>query len=368
MLSFDREGTLVSLEQTDRPDSLAGVEFYPGVLIPSMVNAHCHLELSYLKDSIPGKTGLTGFVREMARVRNGFTAEERVGAAAYRQARLWEEGTGAVGDICNDALLFEIKKTSPVRYFNFIELFGIDPGVAEAKWASGRGISDEAERAGLRHNLVPHSMYSVSEALMEKFRTLPAGLPVSLHFMESRQEAELFQGGGPFAESYRQNGLSVDFTRYGSPAGRLIASLPPDTPLLLVHNTFVTEEVIERLQGFFRNLTWVLCPRSNLYIEEAFPPVELLRRKGVKMAIGTDSLASNSSLSLLDELICLAGRTEAPLQELVGWATVHGANALGLSDSMGSFEPGKKCGAVLLSGMDWNRMTVTPATTARRIV
>ena len=99
---------------------------------------------------------------------------------------------------------------------------------------------------------------------------------------------------------------------------------------------------------FTAPVAWALCPRSNIYISGLRPPVELLRRRGERICIGTDSLASNDSLSILEELKALP---EVPLPEVLEWATLNGAQALGMETEAGSVEAGKRCGLVLIENI-----------------
>ena len=213
-------------------------------------------------------------------------------------------------------------------------------------------------------SITPHATYSLQDA---PFRVLAAaGERLSIHFMESRAETELFQGKGTLHERNVRLGVEVDFMRYGSPTGRILASVPSDKELLLVHNTFITEQDIEAVQERFgEHVTWVVCPRSNNFIEGVFPPVDLLRRCGGRIAVGTDSLSSNERLSLIDELKCFPS---VPLEERLRWATIGGARALGLEDRIGSFEIGKTPAAVVLSGIAWNDMSLLPDATTRRVL
>jgi cytosine/adenosine deaminase-related metal-dependent hydrolase len=366
-----------------RMDSLQGVEFYSGILVPGMVNAHCHLELSYLKGQIAPGTGLDGFVRAVARLRHDTPEAERARAADVQNSLMYAEGVAAVADICNDSFTFPLKQASAIRYHNFVEAFGIDPQVAPTALVRARRVAEASAAAGVPFSVTPHATYSLSEPLFEAvIAENPPTAPLSIHFMESRAEAELFRGEGPFAERYRAEGLAVDFTRFRSPAGRLIASVPRQTPLLLIHNTFVTDEDIDLIHSHFESVTWAVCPRSNDYIEQSFPPLDRLRRKGCRIAVGTDSLASNRSLSLIEELKFISARQpEIPLTELLSW-TLNGAQALDLNDHLASFEPGKipgndrlasfepgkRPGATLIDHLDWDRLALTPQSTARRIV
>lgn len=227
-----------------------------------------------------------------------------------------------------------------------------------------RTVLRECTGSGLEGSLTPHSAYSLQDA---PFRAVAAeSHRLSVHFMESRSEAELYRARGPLHERNLRERVTIDFAGYGSPARRILDSVPPDRPLLLVHGTFASRQEIESLaERFGDRLSWVLCPRSNDYIEGARPPVETLRRAGVRIALGTDSLSSNETLSIVEELKMLRS---VPLDEALRWATLGGAEALGIDLWAGSFVPGKRPGAVLLGGIDFHTTTLRDDAFSRRIL
>ena len=190
--------------------------------------------------------------------------------------------------------------------------------------------------------------------------------PLSLHYLETPGERELFRQRGELWEWYRSEGLACDFLHYGSPTRRLVEQTPRDRSLLLVHATCTTQEDIDLLREHFTApLYWCLCPGSNRHISGLRPPVELLRRNGALICLGTDSPASNPAMSLFEEMRLLA---EVPLAELIAWATLHGARALGMEHELGSVEPGKRPGLCLLSGIDYATMRLTPASQLRPLL
>lgn len=350
------------VESCENIDSQAGVEFFNGILIPDMVNAHCHLELSYLKGKIPPGGGFAAFARGMGSVRSSATPQERTDAAGRADEAMWRQGIGAVGDVCNGSSSFVVKSDSKVEYLNFVELFGLGAVGAD----SMTPVVAKAVDSGMRAVVTPHATYSLQDAA---FRSAveygPRELPLSVHFMESPAEQELFNGEGELHEWYAERGTPIDFAGYGSPARRITACVPPERDILLVHCCCVTEEDVDILCDHFgSHATWVLCPQSNGYISHLSPPVELLRRRGVRIAVGTDSLASNTSLDMVAELRALG---DVPLEELLGWATCNGAEALGCGRLAG-FECGSHSGAVLLGGVDWDNMRLLPTSYAERIL
>lgn len=351
-----RDGEVVAIEQWDRLDAMAGVEFYAGILVPGMVNAHCHLELSYLEGQIERRGGFAAFAAGVARTRNLFTAEDRLAAARRASERMWSEGVEAVGDVANDVSAFAVKEQSPIRYRTFAEVFGL------------RTASIEAMEPMLMYgdtSLSPHSTYSLQDEIFRRVCS-KGEAPLSIHFMESPGERELYEGRGALNEWYKTQGWECDFLHYGSPAERIVASVPADRSLILVHNCCVTQRDIDVIMGHFTApVYWAVCLASNDYISGLEPDVELLRRNGLNICIGTDSLASNSSLEMMAELKRLS---DYPLEEVLTWATANGADALGYGAELGRIEIGKRCGLAVIDALDYEKVRLTELSTARRIV
>lgn len=354
IITLDDEGIIVEVAVWEQLDRLPDTEFYAGAICAGFINAHCHSELSYLCGAIERGTGFGGFARAIGQVRGGFTPEEREQALLSADKRMWWEGVDAVADIVNDASSFGVKSRSRIRYRNFAEVFGLLADVDDYKPLTAYPAT----------SLTPHSTYSLQDST---FRLSAAADLISIHFMESDDEQALYRGEGSLAAWYERMGWECDFLRYGSPAGRVVGSLPSDKRLLLVHNCRLQESDYHLITNHFESpVAWVLCPRSNDYISGLRPPVELLRRHRALVCIGTDSLASNSSLSIVEELKALP---EVPLAEAVEWATINGAKALGLEAELGSVEVGKRSGIVLLEGLDFSSTEpcLTVATTSRRL-
>lgn len=358
LLTVDDRGRILAVEQWESLDRLHSTEFYAGALCAGFVNAHCHIELSYLRGAIPRGTGFGGFARAIGQVRGGFSAEERARALVAADAWMWQVGVAAVADIVNGATSFEMKRRSPIRYRSFAELFGLRSNV-------------ESVEELLQHpqtTITPHSTYSLQDGPFRLSAAMAAGAPLSIHFMESEDEQALFDGSGSLAAWYERMGWQCDFLHYGSPARRLTESLEREQRLLLIHACCVGEAELQLLNDHFINpIAWVLCPRSNDYISSLRPPMELLRSWGAMICVGTDSLASNESLSIVEELKCFVG---VPLKECLAWATINGARALGLEAELGSVEVGKCPGIVLLEGLDMSgsEPQLTASTTARRLI
>ncbi len=365
IIKLDEEGRIVQLiEQGKEFKEQAGVEFYNGIIVPGFVNAHCHLELSHLKNHIPQHTGLHQFVGYVSRFRDMDETTIRK-AMAKADFEMQKNGIVAVGDISNSEISIVQKKKSKIEYHSFIEVFSLNPELAEEKFFEGKKIREKFRHAGLKASIVPHAPYSLSKKLfallskeMEKFRE-----PVSIHHQECASENELFKSkSGKLFDTFRNWG--IDFTDF-YPTGKnstasIINYLPKKNNSLLVHNTFSKKEDIEAATKQNKNIFWTFCPNANLYIENRLPDFSLFYREKQTCCIGTDSLASNTQLSVLEELKTIQKHApEIPLAELIQWATLNGARALNLEQKYGSFKSGKKPGVLLIDKIDYQTLRLT---------
>jgi cytosine/adenosine deaminase-related metal-dependent hydrolase len=141
--------------------------------------------------------------------------------------------------------------------------------------------------------------------------------------------------------------------------------------LLLIHNTFTTASEISTLRKLRRtdNVFMVLCPNSNLFIENSLPLVDMFRAEGMSICLGTDSLASNHQLSILSEMVTLQHHfANIELSELLTWACLNGAKALEMDDKLGTLEVGKKPGLLLIKGADMKNHRLNPNSSVHRLV
>ena len=195
---------------------------------------------------------------------------------------------------------------------------------------------------------------------------------VTIHNQETAWEDELFKTGQ--GEARRMYDLMKTVNGSFRPSGRsslqtFLPKLSGADNVLLVHNTFTRQEDINfaRSAAGAQSIHWCLCPNANLYIENELPPVQLLRKNKCKIVLGTDSLASNRQLSILEEIKTIRELDPSiPEREILAWATLNGAEALGMQARFGSFDTGKKPGLILLENKDSHQ--ILPDTTVRRIL
>jgi len=357
-------------------DAGEGVEAFDGLLCPGFVNCHCHLELSHLRGTIPEGKGLVDFLLAVigSRVAGaGPEMQEKVAAAiAAGEQEMLVNGIVAVGDICNTGDTLGQKKTGRLRYRNFIETMGFVEKAAAGRFAASQTIFEAFQQGSEGPNsIVPHASYSVSPALFRRIADFPGNRLLTIHNQESEAENEfLLSGTGDFLRLYKALGLDVSWFRgTGRRSLEAVRSyFRPGQSLILVHNVATTEDDLRKLarpEG--PELIFCLCPNANLYIGGMLPDVRLLVDRGCRIVVGTDSLASNHRLCILEELKSL--QRAFPWLEtgvLLRWATIEGARALQMEDDIGSFTPGKVPGVLLLHELSGS--SLTPAAKVKRLV
>ncbi len=357
-------------------DEMANIEFYSGVLIPGFVNAHCHLELSHLHKVFPEKTGLPGFLKNVVEHRN-LEENKVIDEARKADFELYKNGIVAVGDISNTYTTFQLKSESKIVYHTFIEALGFSPLRAEKAFAWAEYCLEKAQSLGLRVSVVPHAPYSISKELFEKIAefAINQNSILSMHNQECSAEDDLYLSGDGEIVRHLTENLAIDLSFF-KPTGKsalesIINWLPKENKLLLVHNIRTSQNDIDLITKTRSvNKTWfVLCPDSNLYIEDRLPDIELLRKNKLKICVGTDSLSSNHKLSILDEMKTIQTHFPAiPFVEIVTWATRNGAEALEMNDWAGTIEPGKKPGVNLITGMDLQHLQLLPQSKVKRLI
>ncbi len=348
IVEVDSQGVIISIGQWSEVDGLENTEFYAGIMCAGFVNAHAHIELSYLRGQIEPHKGFSSFAQQIGAIRDKATPEQRTRAIDRADIELCNAGVVAVGDIVNGSLSMSCKAKSPIKYRNFGEVFGLrTTSTQHIDWIK------DAPNGGI----TPHSTYSLNDDIFRQICSLKTSAPLSIHFLESQAEVELFNKEGRLWEWYQSAGFECDFLHYGSAAQRIVSSIPADRSVILVHNCYVTQRDIDTIMSHFSApVHWVLCPRSNRYISDITPPTELLRANGLNICIGTDSLASNTSLSIIDEILALGNNI--PLNESLDWATRQGAKALQF-DELGDIEVGKRPGINIISGVDYQTLSIT---------
>jgi cytosine/adenosine deaminase-related metal-dependent hydrolase len=347
------DGRIVAVGARDGSED---IELGHAAVLPGLVNAHTHLELSYLHGRIPPSSSFLEWVRPMlAARRERADADQqivvRAAADAIRRARA--AGTAVFGDVSNTLAVVPLLREAGTAAAVFHELIGFLGVGADEQVASARRAI-EALSAGddVRLSVAPHAPYSVSPALFAAIRRdldAHGGREIStVHVGESPEEVELLKKGtgpwralledmGVWNEAWQVPGCSP--VEYLSDLGFLQGSV------LAVHGVQLEGTDLARLRTL--GVTVVACPRSNVYVGVGSPPLEAFYAMDLEVALGTDSLASVADLNMFNELgeaRRIAPRV--PARSLLRSATLTGATALGFGDDYGSIEPGKRAALI----------------------
>ena len=367
----DADGTIISTGECSEGDDIIS-----GALVPGFVNAHCHVELSHLHGKFRKGTGMAGFIDQINELRDWAGRETKIELTRRWMDKMWNDGVSAMADISNDDSSFEVKKSHPLYTRTFLEVFGSEPEMCEGVMSDVMKLNETASAYGIDAAPTPHSCYTMSPQLLSA--SAAAGLEsgfLSYHSQESQEEEDLLMTGtGAMYENRKRSGMSTPPVTGESSLkyflDRLAAACPApyDQNILLVHNVCLKQDDIDALKKVMKNPYFAICPLSNIFIHNTLPPVELMRKNGLAIAVGTDSLSSNDDLDMVKELACLhEAFPEVPMSEMLEWACLNGARFLGKEDELGSFAPGKRPGIVLVKDIDQDGF-VTAESRSSRII
>jgi cytosine/adenosine deaminase-related metal-dependent hydrolase len=338
-VTVDR-GVITRVE--DQPSGHAE-ELGTAAILPGLVNAHTHLELSWMRGRVPRGDSMPRWAAALVALRRGVPVDpvEPI-VEAISEARA--SGTCLVGDVTNTLATYDPLLDSDMSAALFRELFGFNATDPDAVvTAAVQQIQQLTPVAWLRPCIVPHAPYSVSPALLSAIARGSAG-PLSMHLGESSEEVEflrdatgawraLLESLGAWNPSWMPPGCGpIEYLdRLGLVSEKLIA----------VHGVQFTGKELSRLAA--ARATIVTCPRSNQWTGAGIPPIERFYASGVRVAIGTDSLASVEDLNLFAEIAEVRRRAPSvPARAILQSATQAGAEALGFSSELGTLQRGKR--------------------------
>jgi len=360
-----KEGVLI-LNDSNQVEKIAhrselgsvDIEYHKGILIPGFINTHCHLELSHMKGLCKTGTKLIPFISDVVKLRE-FEIDVIKEKIREEDENMYNNGIQAVGDICNKTDTAEQKAKSKINYYSFVEMFDFLQGQnLRGTVENYRAVfAAQDDTNGNKKSFVPHAPYSVSPELFQFINEAnPSGATISMHNQETLDEHLLFlDGTGGFKDFYK--GFGVDMSGF-KPNGQTsiyyaLQHMVPKKKNIFVHNTLTAKEDILAAQAWSENVYWSSCPNANFYIENKLPNYKHFMEAEAKVCLGTDSIMSNWTLSIWDEIKTIKKfQSYVPLNDLLKWGTINGAEALGYQKSLGSFEKGKAPGVINIE-LNW---------------
>ncbi len=315
------------------------------VLIPGLVNAHTHLELTELEGRMRGFSSFADWLSQVVRARRDWTVDDQAAAVRKGAQMALASGTTLVGDITASGVSGTALSGAKLRRVVFEETLGLSSAAAGTALCSLEARLNGLEPdVLLTHGASPHAPYSVSPELYREVARLARNrsLPLATHLAETTAEIEFLQtGGGELRDFLSSLGaLPDDWKPPGLSPLRYLESLNVlEQSPVLIHCNYLDADSITRILACHSSV--VYCPRSHAFFDHRQHPVRDLLDAGVNVALGTDSLASNESLSMLDEIRFLH-RTRCDLRsdEILRMATVNGAAALGFGGVLGRLRRG----------------------------
>jgi len=326
-------------------------------VLPGLVNAHTHLELTHLRGRLPARRPMPQWLYGL---RSHFPSLAEAHAAVADGAdEALRTGTTTVADVCHDNRAWRTLKRSPIRAVCYAETMGIGPLSGTAPGLLKKSIRGCRATTRLRFGICPHAPYTTSPAVYAEAVALARkkGWVLATHLAETESERQLLRNGsGRMLDFLLHMGLldsSVQFepqtpVEFARRAGLL------DGPAALLHCNYIDDRELKLLAGSAASV--VCCPRSNDFFGGRPHRYAEMLAAGINVAVGTDSLASNGSLDMLAELQRLRVEGKVDNQTILKMGTIHAARAIGFDDAVGSLVPGKRA--------DWIAVEVPPASPA----
>ncbi len=327
----------------------ADVDLGDAAVLPGFVNAHTHLDLSGLRGQCPPSPDFTGWLRQVVAHRRSRTAEQTQADIRAGIADCLRYGTTLVGDIAAGGASWDALAESPLRAVVFYELIGLTEDRAREAAAAGRSwLERHPGMPTCRPALSPHAPYSVRRDLFAAANELARthGCPLMTHLAETRAEGELLdRRQGPFVPFLQEVGAwdPDGFVAGRTEALRLCAHGGVRT--LLAHCNCISSTDLPRSVA----ISVVYCPRTHAAFGHSRHPLRWFWGRRIRVALGTDSLASNPDLDILAEARFFRSRhARGSNASLLRMATLAGAEALGWADETGSLEAGKSADLVIV--------------------
>ncbi len=331
-------------DEINNHESCQIIDLGNSVIVPGFVNTHTHLELTHLHKCINYNGNFTDWIRQLVNAKKEWTESEYLSSIRTGIKNSLESGTTTVADITRNGLALEELQKSKIRKTLYYELIDFNPDSAESTIANFKDILRDVKHNDLLSiGIFPHAPYTVSEELYKRSKIVSeeSGLSIASHISETIDEANfLTRGTGNFVSLLRDFDMLKDWKPPGLRPVNYMKNIGfLENGCILVHCNYLTGEEVDQIEE--SNSTIVFCPRSHKYFRHKDHPFYKLENRDINVALGTDSLASNDSLSILDEMKYIYNQHKTSKhQDILYMGTIAGATALGLNNKIGKLEEG----------------------------
>ena len=344
-MNVDKSGKIISVIDSRKKVPTNKLEVFEGIISPGFINAHCHLELSYLQNKISKQVGLVDFIKELQlkKINN----ENIYEAIEQAENLMIKNGIVGVGDICNTDYTLKQKVKKNLKYYNFIELYAVKTNQVEQCFNDAKRLKKKFIKHNLQSTIVPHSTYGVHPRLMHMILNyMQENDLISIHNLETESERDYLQKKeGNIFKWLKQLDADLSIWSEKPNSYELINNFNKQT--IFVHNTFAKKIEVE-------NKLCCTCPKANLFIEGVLPSYDKFDKD--TLCVGTDSLASNENLSILEELLIIQNNSTYCLNTLLKIGCLNGAKALKFN-TLGSISEGKSPGLNLITNIKNLKLT-----------
>jgi cytosine/adenosine deaminase-related metal-dependent hydrolase len=339
-------------------------------LLPGLVNTHTHLDLSGLRGRLPPTSDFTQWLRQVVAYRRNSPPSQWQDAVRAGVDECLRSGTTLVGDVAADGLSAALLAASPLRSVVFYEIIGLSTNRAQQTWQDAdRWLQSCSPSPNCRYGLSPHAPYSVRRSLWHD--AVRHGVPLAVHWRETREEEELLKTNRGPLRSFLEEIGAWDESGLAESHERIREQLTNASSVLYVHCNYIDE-----IEFAIRDPQSAIayCPRTHAFFGHAEHPFVELLAAGVNVALGTDSLASNPDLSILEEMRFLWNRYRGRVtgETLMRMGTVNGAAALGWERELGTLTPGKSADWITVpldnaAGNDPYELLLSPRTPVKDV-
>jgi cytosine/adenosine deaminase-related metal-dependent hydrolase len=332
-------------------DGRAATDLGDVILMPGLINAHCHLDYSVMRGAILSNTSFSQWVRRINELKRTLSDDDYLESIRSGFDELLRHGTTSVFNIESFPELMVRMPPPPIRTWWFYEMMDVRNRIHTEDVVAG-ALSFFEDRAGWTggFGLSPHAPYTTSPDLfrLARFCCEKYGMPLMTHLAESDEEFEMFRdASGPLHDFLKGLGRKMSDTGALTPVARLLTENALPDGSLLTHMNFLEEEDWGLLRG--KNFSIIHCPCCHEYFERAPFQMERFLREGFNICLGTDSLASNRSLNMFTEMRCAARRHPGVAPErILKMATINPAKAIGMGGRLGEISPGAEADLIAI--------------------